>query len=164
MEFKIINELKNVFKLSSEEIKKIINYIDLYSCCTVKSIDNPKEMGKFITLEHEKKFLDVTDLQKEDVEAVIQEKTELLTVIRGKENNLIPGKLDNIYGEKTLKKIPVFDPYSSYIVVKKINYDISVGYNKNYTEYQIVIYYPNKANVRKELKPKNKKQNKKTAK
>lgn len=161
MEFKIIRELKKVFKLKDEEIKKIINSIDLYSYCTVKIIDNPKEMGSFITLEHEKKFLDITDLQKEDVETVIQEKNEFLIEIRNPEKSLTPGKLENLYGEKTIKKIPIFDPYSSYVVVKKINYNISIGYNKDYSEYQIVIYYPDKAKVRKHLKPKLK--NRKTA-
>lgn len=163
--------LKLKYKLTEDQIDKIIEKIDFNCNVNVHFVNDPQTMRMFITLEHIVKdmYMSASEFDNScygvikdpniplnhEIKVAIQEKKEMMDVIENPEDTLKLGEVEIINGTKDLKVRAQFDPYKTYIGVKKITHKIEAIFKSEYSEYEIIIYVPNKKIVKRYLKYKN---------
>ncbi len=171
LKLSLIDSLVTDYNLTSSEAESVAEKIDFDCAYVIEYIDSPKKLEFFTTLEYVKDniYISPTELKNsyygvsknpyislgQYIKVAIQEKQETITWIRNPENSLETGNINIIEDVKTLIKRPEFDPYKSYVGVKKVEHKITSIFNSDYFAYVILIYEPNSKKVKKYLKTKN---------
>lgn len=137
--------LKNRFNLKKFQIDEILNNVDFNCECLIKVINDPIKLTKYITLKYKKEVVDISYIQFEEGKLLIKEKEEFLTMIVNPNNTLKPGKKVKINSQEYIDETPIFNPFETYIGIKKITFKSNM--DEEYVKYEIFIYLPKIAKI-----------------